>query len=232
MKTPAHNLPIKTKAFLLGAAAVGTLLSHATAATETITLTMPPGFCLRANQLNHAGGNGLNNVLPNVPLESQVLKFANNNYTADIFDGTMWVDNATGNPSTTSVSPGQGFFFFNPTSQELQATLTGDVPQGDVSICFGPGFNLVGSPVPRPVSLTRSNGFPQVMEMQILRFDCATQRYKAIIIGQCPVLEGGFCWLQGDTGEPADSTIPVGEGFFVFNPGFTPLCWTSNFSVE
>jgi len=230
MKTSAFNLPIKTKALLLGAAALGTLISQSTAATETITLTMPPGFCLKANNLN-VGNNTLNAVLPGVPAESQVLKFANGSYVADIFDGSVWLDSSTGEPSSTRVSPGQGFFFFNPTSQELQATLTGEVPQGDVSICFGPGFNLVGSPVPRPVSLTSSNGFPQVLEMQILRFDCATQRYTPIIIiGQCPFLEGGFCWLRGDTGEPADSTIPVGEGFFVFNPGGTALCWIRNWS--
>src|SRR6185503_16565526 len=110
MKTSAHNLSIKTKALLLGAAALGTLISQATAATETITLTMPPGFCLKANNLK-VGDNSLNAVLPNVPPESQVLKYFNGNYHADIFDGSVWLDATTGDPSGTKVSPGEGFFF-------------------------------------------------------------------------------------------------------------------------
>ena len=225
MKTSAHNLPNKTKALLLGAAALGALVSQAIAATETITLTLPPGLCSTANNLN-VGDNSLNAVLPGVPVESQVLKFANNNYVADIFDGSIWLDAATGEPSNTKISPGQGFFFFNPTSQELQVTLTGDVPQGVITACFNPGFSLVGSPVPRPFSITTPNDLlPRVFEMQILRFDCATQRYRAILFD-------GSTWIDAATGNAANDVIPVGEGFFVFNPGFTPLCWTSNFSVQ
>jgi hypothetical protein len=79
--------------------------------------------------------------------------------------------------------------------------------------------------------MTASNGFPQVLEMQVLRFDCATQKYRAIIIGPCPFIEGGLCWLLDDTGKPADSTIPPGEGFFVFNPGTIPLCWIRDWSL-
>jgi len=228
MKTSAHNLSIKTKALLLGAAALGTLISQATAATETITLTMPPGFCLKANNLK-VGDNSLNAVLPNVPPESQVLKYFNGNYHADIFDGSVWLDATTGDPSGTKVSPGEGFFFFNPTSQDLQVTLTGTVPQGLISVCFNPGFNLVGSPVPRSFSVTAPSGFPLVLDMQILRFDCATQRYRAFIIGECGF--GEMCLFDGETGDPA-APIPVGEGFFVFNPGIRPECWIFNFSVE
>ena len=213
---------MKTKALLLAAAALGTLISEATAATETVTLTMPPGFCLKANNLN-VGDNSLNAVLPGVPVESQVLKFFNGHYSADIFDGSVWLNATTGEPSSTQVRPGEGFFFFNPTSQELQATLTGDVPQGVISVCFNPGFSLVGSPVPRPFSGYATN-FPRVLEMQIQRFNCATQRYKGFIVD-------GSTWLDMETGDPANVVISVGEGFFLFNPRATPLCWISNFSL-
>jgi hypothetical protein len=215
---------MKTNALLLATAALGALVSQATAATETFTLTLPPGFCLKANHLN-VGDNSLIAVLPAVPVESQVLKFANNNYVADIFDGSVWLEAATGEPSSTKVSPGEGFFFFNPTSQELQATLTGDVPQGVISICLRPGFSLVGSPVPRPFSVTAPNLLPRVLEMQILRFDCGRQSYRAILFD-------GSTWIDSATGKPANDIIPVGEGFFVFNPEPTPVCWIRNFSVE
>ena len=216
---------MKTKALLLAAAVLGTLIMEATAATETVTLTLPPNFCLVANPLNHAGGNTLNNVLPNVPPESQVLKYLGGNYSADIFDGSVWLDATTGEPSSTQVGPGEGFFFFNPTSQELQATLAGNKPQGNLNVALVSGFSLVGSKVFGPVSLTASNGFPQVEGMQILRFDCAAQTYRTIILDPCPFAGGGYCWLHHDTGEPADSTIPVGEGFFVFNPTPSSLNW-------
>lgn len=207
----------------MAAATLGTMTSQINAATESITLTLSPEFCLLANNLN-VGDNSLNAVFPSVPVESQVLKYANNNYTVDIFDGSVWLDNGTGNPSTTRVSPGEGFFFFNPSSQNLQVTLTGEVPQGVISICFNPGFSLVGSPVPRPFSGYATN-FPRVLEMQIQRFNCVTQRYKGFIFDTPS-------WLDVETGNPANVVIPVGEGFFLFNPRATPLCWISNFSIE
>jgi len=67
--------------------------------------------------------------------------------------------------------------------------------------------------------------------MQILRYVCAEQRYKRIIT-ECSLLGSGDCfWLDSETLEPTDSTIPVGEGFFVYNPGI-PTSWTFEFHVE
>jgi len=208
----------------------GTLLAQVAAPTESITRTVPPGFCLLANNLNHPGGNNLNSVLPNVPIESQVLKFSNNSYHADIFDGTMWLDALTGEPSGTAVSPGEGFFFFNPTAQDLEITFTGEAPRGIITIPLRPGFSLVGSPVPRTITLVPTNGFPHVLEMQIVRFDCATQRYRVIIGGPCGFGIDTICWYDGNTGDPVDPTIPPGEGFFIFNPRATVLSWVRNWT--
>jgi len=213
---------------VLSVAAIGILMSNATAATESITLTLPPGFSLLANHLDH-GDNTLNTVLPGVPVESQVLKFANNNYVAAIFDGTTWLDAATGNPSSLTVSPGEGFFFFNPTLMDMVATFTGEVRQGPQTICFLPGYTLVGSPVPEPFSPNAASGFPRILEMQILRYIRAGQPggpgYRLIICD-------GFTWIDSETGLPSNETIPVGEGFFVFNPSPASICWTRSFSLE
>src|SRR5688572_17861389 len=74
-----------------------------------INLTMPAGFSLVGNQLS-TGGNTLSQVFPSVPAESQVLTFVNNNYVVDIYTGTAWIEATTGNPSTTTIEPGKGFF--------------------------------------------------------------------------------------------------------------------------
>src|SRR5215510_11582168 len=151
---------MKTRILLL-ISLLGPFTLELNAATESITLTLPPGFCLLANHLNH-GDNSLSTLFPVAPIESQVLKFANNNYVMDIFDGNTWLNDA-GDPSRTTISPGQGFFFFNPGSQNFQVTFTGDIPQGPQMICFPPGFSLVGSPGPRPLFLNSSNDLPRVL---------------------------------------------------------------------
>jgi len=223
---------MKTKTLLMmvasSAGALCAMTSQIEAATQSIPLSLPPGFCLLANNL-HVGDNRLNTVFPSVPVESQVLKFANNNYTADIFDGSNWLDALTGNPSRTTVSPGEGFFFFNPSSQNLQVTFTGEVPQGPLTICFPPGFALVGSPVPRPLFLNSSNGFPRALELEILRYIRPGQQYGPGY--RCMIVDGST-WLDCATGNPTTLPIPVGEGFFIYNPLGTALCWTTSFSVD
>ncbi|HKX60959.1 MAG TPA: hypothetical protein VJS65_03930 [Verrucomicrobiae bacterium] len=72
-----------------------------------IKLTMVPGFNLVGNQLNRTSENSLNNVIPRAPIESQVLKFSNNNYQLELFDGTRWIK-PDGSPSTFSTNPGEG----------------------------------------------------------------------------------------------------------------------------
>lgn len=216
---------MKTKLPLL-LAFLCTFTSKTDAATESITLTLPPGFCLLANHLDH-GDNSLNTILPNVPAETQVLKFANNNYTASIFDGTTWLDALTGEPSRVTVSPGQGFFLFNPVSSNLVVTFTGEARQGVQIVCFPPGFSLVGSPLPEPFVPNSTNGFPRVLEMMIWRYvracpqGCPT--YRILIV------DGGY-FLDYLSGNPASDSIPVGEGFFVFNPGGAALCWTRDWT--
>jgi hypothetical protein len=191
-----------------------------------INLTLRPGFNLVANQLNATGNNGVGTVLPTAPTEAQVLKFANNNYSSDIFDGTAWLDNATGNPSTTTIAPGDGFFYFNPGATDVTATLVGEVPQGDVGFSMVPGYNLVSSKVPQDISLTAANGFPQVVESLYLTYNAATQNYNPTLIND------GTEWLNNDTGIPTDARPTVGQGFFIFNPGNTAMIWVRSFSVN
>jgi hypothetical protein len=191
-----------------------------------INLTMVPGFNLVANQLNRMPNNSLNDVITRAPLESQVLKFVNNNYQLELFDGAAWIK-PDGSPGTLSASPGEGLFFFNPDTANVTVTLLGEVPQGNsLTVPLLPGFSMVSSIVPQAVPLTPENGFPYVLELQIIFWDPPTQTYRP------PVFNDGSIWILPDGTPVPPPTPPVGTGFFVFNPQSTTANWTRNFSVN
>ncbi len=189
-----------------------------------INLTTPPGFSLVANQLT-TGGNTLNQVLP-LPadmVEAQVFTFSNNNSNVDIYDGSAWLDNNSGNPSTTTIAPGKGFFFYNPKTTNVTVTLVGEVMTGTNSVTLPPGYKLVSTIVPQQLSLSAANGFPQVLETLYLTF--ANNNYTTLI-------NDGSQWLDNSTGNPVDAQPAVGQGFFIYNPGSTDMTWTRSFSVN
>jgi len=222
---------MRTKALLLtaalGFAGVATSMAQAVYSVNVvgyINLTMKPGFNLVANQLKASPNNKLDTILPAAAIESQVLKFANNNYSSDISDGANWLDAGSGNASTTTVSPGEGFFYFNPGATDAGVTLVGEVSTGNgLTVALAPGFSLVSSIVPQEISLSAANGFPQVLEAQYLTFSAATQSYSGLI-------NDGTGWLNAETGAPADAKPAVGQGFFVFNPGNTAFNWVRSFN--
>jgi hypothetical protein len=222
---------MRTKALLLtaalGLASVATSMAQAVYSVNVvgyINLTMKPGFNLVANQLNASPNNRLNSVLPAAALESQVLKFANNNYSSDISDGAEWLDANTGDPSTTTVGPGEGFFFFNPGATDVPVTLVGEVKTGSSTVTLAPGFTLASSVVPQELSLNAANGVADVLEAQYLTFNAGIQNYDGALIND------GSGWLDANTGDPADARPVVGQGFFYFNPGATALSWTRSFN--
>lgn len=222
---------MRTKALLLtaalGLAGVASSMAQAVYSVNVvgyINLTMKPGFNLVANQLKASPNNKLDSVLPAAAIESQVLKFSNNNYSSDISDGANWLDANTGDPSATTVSPGEGFFFFNPGAADVTTTLVGEVTTGNgLSVSLPAGFSLVSSIVPQEIELSAANGFPQVLEAQYLTFDAATQSYNGLI-------NDGTAWLDANTGDPASAKPAVGQGFFIFNPGSTALSWSRDFN--
>ena len=179
-----------------------------------------------ANQLNRTSNNKLNDVITGVPIESQVLKFANNSYSQELFDGAAWIT-PDGNPGTISASPGEGMFFFNPTAGDVTVTLVGEVPQGaNLTVALPPGFALVSSIVPQAIALTPANGFPNVLEMQYLVFNSATQNYDEALYND------GTGWIKPDGTPMPPPTPAVGAGFFIFNPNASVVNWTRSFSVN
>lgn len=219
---------MRTKTLLLtavlGVAAAATSMADTFSvnAVGYVNLTMPPGFSLVANQLNKSN-NTLNAVLPSVPSDSLVYTFANNIYTVDIFDGSVWLDANSGNPSTTVIQPGKGFFFNNPNATPVTVTLVGEVPQGTNTVALVPGYTLISSVVPQQLSLVASNGFPQVSDMLYLSF--SNNAYSTLV-------NDGSQWLDANSGNPTDAKPAVGQGFFINNPNATSVNWTRSFSVN
>jgi hypothetical protein len=144
-----------------------------------VNLTMQRGFNLVANQLDASPDNSLGSVLPTVPNESQVLKFKNNNYTRDDFsvaDGG-WIDAETFEPSVRTISPGEGFFYYNPTTGPVTVTTVGQVRTGNgLSVGLDAGqFTLISAVTPQDLALNAANNFPVAQDMQYLSYNAATQ---------------------------------------------------------
>jgi hypothetical protein len=226
---------MRTKTLLLtaalGVASVATSMAQAVYSINVVgyvTLTVRPGFNMIANQLDAGSGatlNSLNSVLPGAPLEAQILTFANNNYTLDVSDGTSWIDGNTGDPSVTKIAPGTGFFYYNPAAAPAPLTFVGEVKTGNgLTVTYPSGFSLKSTITPQELSLSAANGFPQVLEMQYLTFNAATQNYDELLVND------GTGWINGSTGDPADARPAVGQGYFIYNPTGGNLAWTRNFN--
>jgi len=200
---------------VLGSIKVGQAvpLEPSSSSITNYTLTAQPGFNLIANQLNRSS-NGLGTVLPGVPQESQVLKFQNNNYTTDIFDGTDWVNALTQEPSVTTVSPGEGFFFFNPGPAAVPLTFTGQaVPPSLPAPIVRGGYVLLSRRDFGPGTFAKIVGLAPENGCRFVTFNSLFQSYSTNIFD-------GAQWLLGN---PATA---IGESAFVYFPGGLPLTIT------
>ncbi len=192
-----------------------------------INLVLLPGYNLVANQLNGAPDNLLTTIFTHLPAETQVLRFNNgvNNYELEIFTGNDWIK-ADGSPGTLSANPGAGAFVFNPDSEDVVLTLVGSVPEGpNLSISLPSGFSMISFVLPRAVSLSVENGFPQIPGSQVIFWDPITQNYEE------PIFNEGTMWIRADGTEIPAPTVAVGQGFFFFNPG-PPARWPSGIFGE
>lgn len=186
------------------------------------------GLTLTANQLDVVSGgvtnNSLNNVLPSLPFGSEVLKFVNNDYNVDIFDGTQWLDNNSGNASTTTVSPGEGFFILNGDTPTVTNTFVGQVQQGALVVTLPPGLSLISTVTPQVLDLS-SNSFPAEFGEEYLIFDNSLNDYVVSIWD-------GTEWLDNNSGNLVTVAPAVGQGYFILNADPTNYVWTRNFSVQ
>ena len=246
---------MRTKTLLLSAAALAAGVVTSMAANTYsvnvvgyVNVTAYPGFTMLANQLEVDGvdtvGTVLNAGTPSSGFDGlQLLKFSNNNYSSDTWADNVndvgfigWYDSITTAPSTNTITPGTGFFVFNPYGTPATLTLTGTVLQGTNNLAIGAGFSLDGVLVPQAISLdtTATNSFPAVEGMQYLAYtntgnggDYATGSTYADNVNDV----GFIGWYDNITTAQTFPTPAVGQGFFIFNPG-APLTWSRNFKVQ
>jgi hypothetical protein len=185
-----------------------------------INITVGAGYTLCANQLNN-GTNGIDQVLANPPTGAAVLTFVNNDYNQDVADSGHWLDNTSGNASTTTLGPGKGFFYNAPTAATL--TLVGEVPQGQTSIPLPSGYAMIGTYTPQALELSATNGFPMVAGTYYLKFDTTIHDYVQ------DVIDSGH-WIDNTTGDTVAVIPAIGQGYFINSPAAT--AWNYSFTVQ
>jgi hypothetical protein len=186
-----------------------------------INITVGAGYTLCANQLNN-GTNGINQVLANPPDNAIVLTFKNNDYNSDLAQGGAWFDANSAAPSTTTLSPGVGFFYNAPAAATL--TLVGEVPQGATSIALPAGYTMIGTYTPQALELSAANGFPMTENTHYLKYDTTIKDYVDDVIV-------GGAWYDANTTAPATVIPAIGQGYFINNGG-AATTWNYNFTVQ
>jgi len=241
---------MRTKTLLLSAATLAAGVATSMAANVYsvnvvgyINITVNPGYNLIANQLDVDGVNAVGTVLnagtPSSQEGAQVLKFSGSSFSSDTYANNTgdvgfigWYDSNSGNPSTTTISPGVGFFYLNPAGAPATLTLTGTVKQGTNSVALGSGFSLISTIAPQAITIdtTATNNFPAGEGDQYLAFvggAFLTSDTYADNTGDV----GFIGWYDSNSGNPASPTPAVGQGFFYLNSG-APKSWTRNFQVQ
>ena len=207
---------MRTKTLLITAAigAAAAVASQAQVysvnAVGYINLTAKEGFNLLANQLI-AADNTVEALLPGVPEGTSVYKFdPAAGYSITTLDFGAWTD-----PSVT-LSPGEGFWFRNPGSEDLTITLVGEVPQGTLTTDLVEGFNLVSSQVPQAGLIETDLGLPVEEGTSVYNYD--------------PVAGYSISTIDFGAWSPAEPSVAVGEGVWV--RAISAGGWTRDFSVN
>jgi len=213
-----------------------------------INVAIPVGYSLVANQLNASPDNTLNNSLGlNFPSGLEVIKWdavhqgftqPDTFYTAQDTQGAAsWLNNLF-TTSTTTVSPGEGFFFYNPNLTATNVTLVGQVVQGTNALAISVGYSFLSVVPPVAVDLSTNGSLalpitgagPSLYEY--ITFNSAAGGYSQ------PVTFYDTSDTQAPNGQWLDNTftqvpiIPaVGQGFVIYNPN-AALTWVNTFSVQ
>jgi hypothetical protein len=188
-----------------------------------IKLIAVPGYTFIADQLIDLDGNTLGNVLPSVPNGSKLSKWdtANQAFVATTFSGppsNVWDDDQT------TLFPGEGGVFYNPTTNNVTLQFFGLVPQGTLNVGIQTnGENLMSSMVPKVTDLT-SLGFPAINYDVLWQWNPSTQQYN-----QGLSYDSGN-WYDNNYGV-VHPTPNIGEAFFINSAANQFRTWTNSYSV-
>ena len=208
-----------------GIAAADAQQVYSVNAVGYVNVTLKAGYNLLNNPLNGTNNN-VNTIIPTAPEGSSLYKWNGNAqafFQADAYAFPLgWID-SDANPSTTTISPGEGFFIQNPAGATT-ITFVGEVPQGSLTNRIGQNYGFYGSQVPQSATLT-ALGFPGAEGMNYNAWNAMSQAYA-----QAYSYASGF-WFDPD-GNPNDPVLGVAEGFLLQNPTGQAIDWTRTFSVN
>jgi len=207
-----------------------------------INLTMAPGYNLIANQLvgadttlNTVFGTGYSQDGYQVITWNSTTQGFNQPdtfYTAGTAGTAGWYDSSFAT-STTSVAPGKGVFFYNPTSSSTPVTLVGQVTQGTNSISLGAGYSFV-STIP-PISVDLGVAGPMALPTGTADgnqyFTFGGGSYSQPITYYTAATAGTAGWYDSSFAS-APVSPAVGQGFVYLNTGSSSLTWVNAFSVQ
>jgi len=219
-----------------------------------INVSLPNGYSLIANQLIGSPDNTLNSVLGTSFLSNmsvtkwnpatQGFNQPDTFYNTDIAPVASWYSTQTdamGNPlvSTTTVSPGEGVFFFNP-NPGTNVTLVGTVTQGTNAVTISAGYSFVSVVPPLSVDLATNGSLalPAITNGQYLTFNTAVGQYNQPFTYYDQSITGGapgwFTTQVDAMGNPIPAQLipAVGQGFLIFNPNNHVFSWVNTFSVQ
>jgi len=243
---------MRTKTLLLSAAALAAGVATSMAANVYsvnvvgyINVTVAPGFNIIGNQLDVDGVDSISTVLNATTPASQdgaeVLKFSGGAFSSDFYAATLadglgfigWYDGVTGGPSTNTIAPGVGVFYFNPASSNVTLTLTGTVKQGTNAVALPAGFALISTIAPQAIVLdtTATNNFPAGDGDEYLPW--VGNNFGTADFYAASLSDGlGFIgWYDSVLGTQVFPTPAVGAGYFIFN-NEASKSWSRNFQVQ
>jgi hypothetical protein len=184
-----------------------------------ITLTVPKGLSIVANQLDNKSGNQLKDVIPALPDGSTIHFFEAGKYVSVSYFGG-W----EGADAAKPFALGAAAFLEIPadaTDAARKITFVGEVAQKEASNgSIANGLSMVSSRTPRAGKLGTDLGFPRSVDGAFLyKYNTTTKNYDTF---------GTF----GGEWDGAEPSVAVGEGFFFLNAGGSAVAWNQNFEVK
>jgi hypothetical protein len=207
---------------VLGVAAAATSMADTFSVNVVgyVNVTLTNGFNLLGNPLV-ASNSAIGTVLPNVPEGSVLYKLKpNGTFNTDLYASGAWYDSISEAPSTTTLSPGEGFFLYSSVVSNI--TFVGEVKQGTNTVPLNAGFSLVSSVAPQGYELVGTN-FPASVNFT---------HYK--LVGgsyQISAYDPGLGWYDTTTESPRQVLAAPAQGFFIYN-GASATNWTRTFNVN
>jgi hypothetical protein len=222
---------MKTKllvqAITVAAAVLAVSTQHAVAnVVGYYNVALAPGWNLLANQFIQNNYNA-NFVLPSgTPVDGSLL-YRFNPLAQDYYDagtyltGVGWYPlSGNTNDPVLNLPLGEGFFIWTP--QSWIATFVGQVAQGSLTNPLPANYSLKASMVPQAGALQTLLGFPPYHGDLVWRW-------------VSPAFSGSVYRDSSNTWSPAEPSLNVGEGFFLYrspDQATTDHWWVRNFTVQ